>query len=502
MKRKLPTCVVTMLLAALVLPSLVYAQKTPRYRVIDLGTFGGPASYLQNGFDGILNNHGTLAGFSNTSVPDPFCFVPNCVATHAFRLKNGKLKDLGTLPGGDVSQAVWTSETGLIAGMSQNGEIDPLVPGFAEVRAVLWRNGKITDLGTLPQGGFESLAGAVNNRGQVVGAAVTTIPDPCSLFGGFPQTRAFLWQDGAMEDLGTLGGPDALAELINDRGQVAGASYTSEINPATTCPELHPFLWHNSSMVDLGTLGGTFADVRAMNQRGQVVGFSNLAGDLISHPFLWTSGHLIDLGTLGGDTGLTNWINDRGDIVGKADLPGPSPQLHDAVLWRNGKTIDLGVLPGDSCSNAYFVNAHGQIVGTSENQEACLIPVGQHAVLWEHSGRMVDLNTLIPPGASLDLTLAFAINDRGEIAGIGVPPGCPPQDYELCGHAYMLIPCEHDDECTNIALDTTSFASTVSSNSGQKADDPSGRTAVFPKRRQNRLRLETLSPVERALAPN
>jgi probable HAF family extracellular repeat protein len=501
MKRKLPNCLKTMLLVALVFPALLAAQRAPRYRLVDLGTFGGPASYLPNGFDGILNNHGTLAGFANTSVPDPFCFVPNCVATHAFRVKNGKIRDLGTLPGGDVSQAVWTSETGLIAGMSQNGESDPLVPGFAEVRAVLWRNGKIIDLGTLPQGGFESLAGAVNNRGQVVGAAITTVPDPCSIFVGFPQTRAFLWQDGAMEDLGTLGGPDALAELINDRGQVAGASYTSSINPSTGCPELHPFLWQNGSMVDLGTLGGTFADVRGMNQRGQVVGFSNLAGDLISHPFLWTRRHLIDLGTLGGDTGLTNWINDRGEIVGKADLPGPAPQLHDAVLWRNGKMIDLGVLPGDACSNAYFVNSHGQVVGASENQELCSILVGQHAFLWEQGAPMVDLNTLIPPGASLDLTYAVAINDRGEIAGFGVPRGCAPEDYELCGHAYMLIPCGHDDECTNVTLDTSSIASAVSSDSSRRAGDPSGRPIGLSKGWQNRLHHGTPSPAGRRLSP-
>lgn len=303
-----------------------------------------------------------------------------------------------------------------------------------------------------------------------------------------------------MEDLGTLGGSDALAELINDRGQVAGASYTSSINPTTGCPELHPFLWQNGSMVDIGTLGGTFADVRAMNQRGQVVGFSNLAGDLLSRPFLWTERHLIDLGTLGGDTGLTNWINDHGEIVGKADLPGPVPQLHDAVLWKNGTTVDLGVLPGDSCSNAYFVNSHGQVVGTSENQELCLIPVGQHAVLWDHSGRMLDLNTLIPAGASLDLTLALAINDREEIAGIGVPPGYPPQDYELCGHAYMLIPCEHDDECTNLSLDTTSFSSTVSSNSSWQASNRSGKTAAaLSGQRRNRLRQGPLSRMEQTL---
>ena len=62
---------------------------------------------------------------------------------------------------------------------------------------------------------------------------------------------------------------------------------------------------------------------------------------------------------------------------------------------------------------------------------------------------MVDLNTLIPPGSSLQLTFAFAINDAGQIAGTGLPSGCAPQDIEFCGHAYVLIPTgKHNSEIT------------------------------------------------------
>jgi probable HAF family extracellular repeat protein len=308
------------------------------------------------------------------------------------------------------------------------------------------------DLGTLPEGSFENIANAVNNRGQVVGLAVNTTPDSFSFFGLPTQTRAFLWQNGAMQDLGTLGGPDAIGGLINDAGEITGPSYLP-IDPATGAPSaVHPFFWKNGSMIDIGSLGGTDSEPTAMNERGEVVGLSTLAGDATSHPFLWRRGKLTDLGTLGGNNGTTNWINNQGDIAGKADLAGPAPQLHDAVLWRKGKMIDLGVVAGDACSNAYYVNTRGQVVGTSENLDLCLIPTGQHAFLWEKGGPMQDLNTLIPPGADLELTFAVAINDRGEIAGFGVPPGCAPADIDFCGHAYILTPCVEERTCTNETL--------------------------------------------------
>ncbi len=443
MKFRTLMCITAMtLFAALAIPGQLTAQHT-RYKLIDLGAFGGPASYFVNGSDGILNRQGTAVGWADTSTPDPFpafCFNPDCFVSHAFQWRNGVLTDLGTLPGGASSQALWISANGLVAGNSQNGQIDPLIPGFPEFRAVVWQNGTIVDLGTL-EGGNESFVSAVNSRGQVVGAALNTVPDP--FFGVGSQFRAFLWQNGVMQDLGTLGGPDAFAFFVNEGGQVAGNSFTDATpNPTTGFPTQDPFLWENGTMLDLGTLGGTSGSSTALNNRGQVVGQSNLAGDLTFHPFLWTKpGPMQDLGTLGGNTGTTTWINDAGDIVGKADLPGALPQNHHPVLWRHGTMIDLGTLPGDSCGLAYYINSSGQVVGTSENQELCLIPTGEHAFLWEDGGPMVDLNSLIPPGSSLELTFAFAINDRGEIAGVGVPSGCSAQDVSTCGHAYVLVPC-------------------------------------------------------------
>jgi hypothetical protein len=221
------------------------------YKLIDIGTFGGPSSYFDDlslsdrfGFSPfifeiapVLNKEGILAGWADISLPDPnptFCFSPDCFVSHAFRWQNGTKADLGALPGGASSAALWINSKGLIAGMSQNGVIDPLT-GFPELRSVVWDNDEITDLGTF--GGNASYASAVNDRGQVVGTALNAIPDQFSFYDLFffppgssngTQTRAFLWDKlHGMQDLGTLGGPDATANLVNNHGQVAGFSYTS-----------------------------------------------------------------------------------------------------------------------------------------------------------------------------------------------------------------------------------------------------------------------------------
>ena len=438
------------LLAMLAIPLGLNAQDNPQpshqhhhYQLIDLGTFGGPSSYLQidNGVNGapnqVVNSQGAVAGWADTSTPDPYapnCFNFDCFTSYAFQWQNGTRIDLGALPDGQNSSAAWISDNGLIAGQSYNGLTNPLIPGFPEFRAVLWQNGQIINLGTL--GGNESSAFSVNNRGQVVGVAVNTTPDPFSFL--VTQLRAFLWQNGVMRDLGTLGtGNDAWALFVNERGQIAGFSNTNATpNPTTGVPTQDPFLWDHGTMLDLGTLGGTFGWPLGLNNRGQVVGTSNLAGDLTFHPFLWTKpGPMQNLDPFGGDTGFAEHINEAGDIVGSADFPGD--QIHHAALWSTTVITDLGTVDSDPCSRGYGINSRGQVVGGSSDCTLFL-----HAFLWENADPAIDLNTLVAPGAGLTMTIAGYINDQGEIAGAGYPTGCTPQDEDLCTHAYVLIPCD------------------------------------------------------------
>lgn len=425
------------------------------YVLIDMGTFGGPASNVietiefQNA-SGELNSRGVLVGGAATSIPTGatssllICGglgggVPNVY--HAFEWHKGIVTDLGALPGGNnCSVANGVNANGEVIGNSENGELDPLT-GVNQSRPVLWKDGHITDLGSF--GGNQGGALGINNRGQIVGGSLNTTPDPFSIFdlllGPFngTQTRAYLWQDGIMRDLGTLGGPDAVAILVSNDGKVAGVSYTDSVpNPAAGTPTLHPFIWENGTMLDLGTLGGTFAFPLALNGGGQVVGQSNLVGDSTNHPFFWDRGVLTDIGTFGGDFGAANAINEAGEVVGFATNTGNQAI---AFLWKNGVLTDLGTVDSDPCSTANAVNSKGQVVGISATCDFTF----RRAFLWEN-GSMVDLNNLISPDSGMQLTLAEAINDRGEIAVNGTPSGCAV--VEQCGHAVLLIPCDENHQ--------------------------------------------------------
>src|SRR5437016_11503710 len=205
-------------------------------------------------------------------------------------------------------------------------------------------------------------------------------------------------------------------------------------------------------MIDIPTFGGTLvsgeldAGALCVNNRGQVAGASTLPGDSVLHPFLWDRGVLTDLGTLGGDNGIVGWLNDAGEAVGGADTPGG--EAFHATLWRNGVIADLGTLAGDCVSVANAINSNNQIVGASFNCDTNTL----RAVLWD-KGSIVDLNTLIPANSSLELFDATNINDRGEIAGRGLPAGC--DDVHFCGHVFLLIPCGNATTCEDNTRVTT-----------------------------------------------
>lgn len=458
-----------------------------RYRLVDVGTFGGPASYYPflnyNSFP-TINRHGAAVGASSTPVSttpisDGFvCFgvdglVPNVF--HAFKVQGDDVTDLGAFSPSSQNCSVADSinDEGEIVGMSEIDAIDPIL-SIKPLRGALWKDGRMISLGTI--GGPETLIFGINNRGRIVGTSVNTTPDPFSLvynsIAGVTtgtQARAVLFNAHDLDDhiriLGTLGGPDSAGNFINDDGQVSGTSYTNSTpNSSTKLPTLDPFLWEDGKIRDVGTLGGVFGFPNGLNGRGEVIGASSDAADPAAclngdgahcHAFLFKHSHLIDLttSTAGGTPLLANAINDDGHVAGVAAFTGAP---FEAFFWKNGTATDIGHL-NDCGSFAHAINSHDDVVGFTV---ACNTGHVQDAFIWHH-GKIEDLNSLVPSNSKLHLVGADAINDRGVIAGMAVPKGVPPDKNGSLGHAYLLIPIEDEESQSRSPASTEGQPSTA-----------------------------------------
>ena len=434
------------LIAAAILPALTFAVPAQArtqypYTLIDLGTFGGPSSFLDEP-DIPLTSQGVVLGAADTATVDTDS--PNCPTAgycdgynqHAFAWRDGRLTDLGALPGKQNSSGIYELNSyGVGAGYSENGRHDPT--GRAAGVAVLFKNGQVISLGTL--GGAESFAQDITGQGQVAGDSSNGTPDPFPdpnvFFPWGTETRGFVWQNGVMHDLGTLGGADTLEYAQNNVGQIIGASYTNSTpNPANGgYPTIDPYLWQHGHMTDLGTLGGTFGFANWINDLGEVVGQSNLAGDQTAQPFLWKNGHMYELPTIGGGYGFANWISPGGDVTG-GYLALPDQQNFHAYLWHDGTMTDLSPVGGAPWAFGGGVNDYGQVVGneTDTNGKDLI------AVLWS-GGHGYDLNTLVAPNR-MQMVSADYITNQGDIVGHGVLPNGDQRMFLLIRNPSIPLP--------------------------------------------------------------
>src|SRR5215472_15540538 len=147
---------------------------------------------------------------------------------------------------------------------------------------------KITDLGTNKSKDNFSMAMGLNNQGWAENMDGSVNPPINNLFTTVSRGRAVININGHNIDLGTLGKPDANSWInwggINDSGQAVGMSETADLDPNgedicgfgthLTCV---PFLWRNGHMSPLPTMGGNNGQASAINNRGEVVGYSETA---------------------------------------------------------------------------------------------------------------------------------------------------------------------------------------------------------------------------------
>jgi len=169
----------------------------------------------------------------------------------------------------------------------------------------------------------------------------------------------------------------------------------------------HP-LW-SAEIIDLGSLGGNSSQANAINEAGQVVGWA--ATRTGPDPFLYSNGHMTDLGRLsGGESAAAIAINNSGQIVGTAGFTFPGGDTTEAFLYNGGHMVGLGTLAGpandSNNSVAYGINDSGQVVGRSSGFNSV------NGFLYQNG----QMTTFLP--ASLNNgSVANAINNTGQIVG-------------------------------------------------------------------------------------
>ncbi len=305
-------------------------------------------------------------------------------------------------------------------------------------RAVLNIHGINIDLRTL--GGKNSWTnyGGINDRGEAVGLSETSVPDPdgedfCA-FGTKRTCLPFLWRDGHMMALPTLGGNNGQASAINNRGQIVGISETtvqdSGCPPSKPGHIISPVFWEKGEVRALPTLAGDpDGFVQGLNNRGQAVGSSGTCTNIAAHAVLWDNDVAVPLSDLGHDGSDAYAINDHGQIVGYVSAHDGSTIF--AAIWENGGVTTIPTLPEDGAAFATGINNRGQVVGSTFN-----------SLGWSHGfisqdGVMTNLNKLVREDSNLLIIAASNINDRGQISGMAKVMSGPDKDKI---HAILLTP--------------------------------------------------------------
>jgi probable HAF family extracellular repeat protein len=300
------------------------------------------------------------------------------------------------------------------------------------------------ELGTL--GGKNSSINwnGINDRGDAVGMSETSVPDPngediCG-FGTHLTCLPFLWQNGVMRGLPTVGGNNGQASAINNSGQAAGYAENGIVD--STCPagttnnriDL-PVMWDKGIAQALPTINGDPDGVAfGINNRGQAVGYSGTC-TAANYAVVWENGTATKLPDLGDQGGIAFAINSHNQVVGQA-VNSDGTAL--AALWQNNTATSLGpLLPGDVSSFATSINNRGQAVGSSFNSENSW----SRGLIWQN-GVTTDLNTLFPASSQLFVVSASNINDSGQIAGMAVYMAGPHAGHIV--HAFLATPVDEN----------------------------------------------------------
>jgi MYXO-CTERM domain-containing protein len=309
-------------------------QAAPVYTIAPIANLGATPSQ-PNG----LNNAGTVVGYVYT--PQSHINAYSSTNGNATSLHQGD-------PNTGNSAAYGINASGAVVGQSSVGNT---------TQATVFSNGSVRTLGTL--GGTNSYGYGINASGQVVGLSDTGI--------GGVQHGFVTGTNGELIDIDpTHASRSSAASAINDLGQVTGYAETSANG------DYAAYIYQNGAMNFLATLGGTYAQGYAINNAGMVAGYSGLSNGE-SHAFLYANGVLADLGDLGGNDSYATGINEAGDVVGVSNRAGGGS--YHAFLYSGGTLKDLNDLIdptlGWTLTYASDINDKGQIAAVGCKVGGC-----------------------------------------------------------------------------------------------------------------------------------
>lgn len=278
-----------------------------------------------------------------------------------------------------------------------------------------------------------SIARAVNDKGQIVGTHPFTYNDSGTVI----PKRAFRYADTPqgplINEVGVLpNGDTSEAFGINNSGHVVGyARIQTSAMPVVW--EEHAFLYVDTPY-DLGTLrkvgnvntGSIGARAYDINDQGDIVGCYEKS-DKTEYAFLISKTIPSTLPKLNGARSVARAVNNpreenrsglvvgwyvaaNGETHGFLYNPGSAENPDDDIL------TDLPPLTGDTKSDAFDINDRGQIVGYSSGISNGVET--RRAVLYEN-GVPKELTPLLTTTTGWILRTATAINNNGEIAGVG-----------------------------------------------------------------------------------
>lgn len=350
------------------------ALAAPVYRVTTITPPEGLGGPTPTGF----NAAGQITGFI-------FGFVPSPEAT-AFVYSEGQFHNLGTL-GGSGSEGRSINAHGHVVGASRRPADD-------------YYNAFVHDGRTMrsitPLVGLESTATGINDNGQVVGYEFT-LNDPSAPY------MAFFHHNGTTRLLGA-----GQAHAINAAGQVTGMRSTAPAGEPWDWNALEAFLYSDGQMTGLGSLGGSFSEGLALNVHGHVVGHASLdpADAQRRHAFLYRDGQMIDLGTLYGGDSSAFGINANGDVVGRSSgiTEWMVPFLYtDGQMHNLNSLLEPGTDPSIRLFDPVAIDDQGRILlggeyggqasvlvltPVPEPQTYALMAAGLGVLAWARSGRL------------------------------------------------------------------------------------------------------------------